>query len=450
MRLPALSCMSHLEELVNEDRLLSCFLKCFPRKRLNALLQSVQQSPGSFLNGIKVDLREESYCFCADGVLLPGTSYAPTEDFWPSLKPDPTLTKHRGVAMPCLADRIVQRAYLDVVSPHLLPRIESEVTFGLKKLVGAEPRTGALMASRIGELRKSSRGPCLRLDIAKFFPSLNHDILKEKLASVTEDRSLDWLIEAYLGCRVNVHPDINDDLRAKFWPEDRGVPQGTILASLLSAVYLSDFDQSLSRERLIAFRYVDDLLILCQDQDPELVFNLLRARLRDNYGLSVPNLSDSPDSKCRIYEPDEDLVIVGYRVAPNGRIRPSAASEERAIRKLILQFLEEDESPKRGFAKNCYLASEQLKTWYRVYAGDVNREYWKQVDIRVSKCIARIVKQFPELKTFDSGNGRSRLMNFCGIPRLVREPVPSSKWEISESELEAIAGDWWDSSVESD
>ena len=49
-----------------------------------------------------------------------------------------------------------------------------------------------------------------------------------------------------------------------------GVPQGLSISDILAAIYLQDLDKYLSNiPSSLSFRYVDDILILCDFEDAE-------------------------------------------------------------------------------------------------------------------------------------------------------------------------------------
>lgn len=87
---------------------------------------------------------------------------------------------------------------------------------------------------------------CLKLDIRKFYPSINNKILKELLAKKFKDKHLlDLLYEI-----IDSNP--------------KGQPIGNYLSQYFANFYLSEFDHWLKEELGIKhyFRYCDDLVIL--------------------------------------------------------------------------------------------------------------------------------------------------------------------------------------------
>lgn len=87
---------------------------------------------------------------------------------------------------------------------------------------------------------------CLKLDIKKFFPNINHEILKNMLRLKIKDKDLLWLLD-----------EIVDSAKS-------GLPIGNYLSQYLSNFYLSYFDHWLKEKMKIRhyFRYMDDIIIL--------------------------------------------------------------------------------------------------------------------------------------------------------------------------------------------
>lgn len=90
---------------------------------------------------------------------------------------------------------------------------------------------------------------CLKLDIKKFYPSIDHDILKGLLRRKFKDANLLWS----LGEIIKSAP---------------GVPIGNYLSQYFANFYLAYFDHWLKEEKGVKyyFRYADDLVILSDNK----------------------------------------------------------------------------------------------------------------------------------------------------------------------------------------
>ena len=96
------------------------------------------------------------------------------------------------------------------------------------------------------------------IDLAKFFDSVNHDVLMNRVARKVRDKRVLRLIGAYLRAGVQVN--------GRFQKTTKGVPQGGPLSPLLANVLLDDFDKELEKRGLLFVRYVDDFLVFVKSQ----------------------------------------------------------------------------------------------------------------------------------------------------------------------------------------
>ena len=94
--------------------------------------------------------------------------------------------------------------------------------------------------------RFNARG-CLKIDISKFYPNINHVILKKMLRKKFKDKDLLELM----------------DIIIDSYPEEKGVPIGSYLSQFLANFYLAYFDHWLKEEMHIkrVVRYMDDIII---------------------------------------------------------------------------------------------------------------------------------------------------------------------------------------------
>lgn len=113
---------------------------------------------------------------------------------------------------------------------------------------------------------------CLKMDIRKFYPSIDHDILKGIVRRKLKDERLLALLD-----------EIIDSVPA-------GVPIGNYLSQYFANLYLAYFDHWLKERKGVKhyFRYADDIVILSDDKDfLHSLMHDIRAYLRDNLKLKV-------------------------------------------------------------------------------------------------------------------------------------------------------------------
>jgi RNA-directed DNA polymerase len=166
--------------------------------------------------------------------------------------PKPHGKGERKLGVPCVVDRVIQQAILQVLSPIFDPSF-SEYSFGCR------PKRSAHGAIRqVKTFVKSGYRTVVDLDLEKFFDTVNHDVLMSRVARKVTDKVLLSLIGRYLRAGVMVGSTIE--------PTELGTPQGSPLSPLLSNILLDDLDKELEVRGLRFVRYVDDVVILVKSK----------------------------------------------------------------------------------------------------------------------------------------------------------------------------------------
>ena len=112
---------------------------------------------------------------------------------------------------------------------------------------------------------------CLKLDITKFYPNVDHDVLKQLLRRKIKDRDLLWILDEII--------DSAD-----------GLPIGNYLSQYFANFYLTYFDHWIKETKQVKyyFRYADDIVVLMDNKADlhELLFEI-KDYLKTNLKLSV-------------------------------------------------------------------------------------------------------------------------------------------------------------------
>ncbi len=158
----------------------------------------------------------------------------------------------RMLGIPTVTDRVVQQAIAQVLTPIFDPTF-SESSFGFRPGRNAHQAIRQVQASV-----KAGYRMAVDLDLAKFFDTVNHDVLMGLLGRTIDDKRLLALIGRYLRAGVLVGEHIE--------PSDIGTPQGGPLSPLLANILLHQLDQELQRRGHRFARYADDMIILVKSQ----------------------------------------------------------------------------------------------------------------------------------------------------------------------------------------
>jgi RNA-directed DNA polymerase len=179
--------------------------------------------------------------------------------------------KERLISSLPFSDRIVHHAIMNVLEPVFVSVFTAD-TYSCIKGRGIHAAADA-----VKKALKNAPGTryCLKLDIRKFYPSVDHDVLK----SLLRKKIKDWRLLFLLYGIIDSAP---------------GLPIGNYLSQYFANFYLSYFDHWLKEDKQVRyyFRYADDIVIL-SDSKPHLhelladIRDYLQTRLKlevkDNY-----------------------------------------------------------------------------------------------------------------------------------------------------------------------
>jgi hypothetical protein len=154
--------------------------------------------------------------------------------------------KERTISKLPFKERVVHHAILNYLEPILKSCFISQ-TYSCIKGRGIHK---CLKDLNRALLDKENTIYCLKLDIKKFYPSIDNEILKAFLKRKFKDSDLLWLLGVIIdSCR--------------------GIPLGNYTSQWFGNLYLNSFDHWIKEEKRIKhyFRYCDDLVILGKNKE---------------------------------------------------------------------------------------------------------------------------------------------------------------------------------------
>ena len=218
--------------------------------------------------------------------------------------------KPRMISAAPYRDRVVHHALCNIIVPPL-ERTLIDDTYANRTGYGSHRAL-----KRFIYFARTSRY-CLQCDIRKYFPSLNHGILKALLRRKLKCPDTLWLIDTIIdgsnpqGQELEYFP--GDDLLTPLWHR-RGLPIGNLTSQFFANLYLSPFDHFV-KEQLKAnkyLRYVDDFALFSDDR----AF-LAEARIAIEHYLSGLRLRIHP-IKSQLAATRHGANFVGFRILPSG------------------------------------------------------------------------------------------------------------------------------------
>lgn len=150
----------------------------------------------------------------------------------------------RKLGIPCVLDRFIQQALLQVLQPIFEPSF-AESSYGFRP-----GRSAHQAVRRAQDFIAAGQHWVVDLDLEKFFDRVSHDLLLGRVAKKVQDKRVLKLIRAYLTAGVMEQGLVS--------ATEEGTPQGGPLSPLLSNILLTDLDRELERRGHCCVRYADD------------------------------------------------------------------------------------------------------------------------------------------------------------------------------------------------
>ncbi|EKU96835.1 Retron-type reverse transcriptase [Leptolyngbya sp. PCC 7375] len=239
--------------------------------------------------------------------------------------------KVRMISAAPYRDRVVHHALCNVIVPLLEPTLIGD-TYANRLGYG----THRALKKFVGLARRYRY--CLQCDISKYFPSIDHEILKGLLWRKLKCPDTLWLIDKIIDASNPQMPVIEyfpgDDLLTPV-ERRRGLPIGNLTSQFFANLYLNPFDHFVKEQLKLRryLRYVDDFVAFSDDWQV-----LADARAAMEEYLATLRLRLHP-TKSQLFETRYGANFVGFRVLPD-RIRVRNDNLQRARKRMkLLQLL---------------------------------------------------------------------------------------------------------------
>ena len=173
--------------------------------------------------------------------------------------------------LPYYPDRIVHHAIMNIMEPIWV----SAFVKGTYSCIRKRGIHKALKDVKFALKDEMNTQYCLKLDIRKFYPSIDHDILKTIIRKKIKDKRLLSLLDEII-------------------ESAQGVPIGNYLSQFFANLYLTYLDHWIKEQKKVRyyFRYADGIVILGRDKQElrDLFYNIqdylnnkLKLNFKDNW-----------------------------------------------------------------------------------------------------------------------------------------------------------------------
>ena len=257
-----------------------------------------------------------------------------------------SVNKTREISIPTLRDKLVIK--------YLYSCITSKFENVVKDILTAQQIVKKVKDS------KSKYDSFIKVDIQNFFPSINHEILLNKLMSKIDDENILNLISKVI---TQSTIDVKTPFKQRVKYNNKiGVPQGLSISGLLSEIYLFDLVQKYTnKENLEFFRYVDDVLIFCNKNDIDKIIKELKNDFED-LKLTIHDF-ESNSNKSSYGSINESIEFLGYK------------------------FQDELISVRESSVQKMYLNISKIFTLYKNKKYSSKEEFFIRLNLKITGCI---------------------------------------------------------------
>lgn len=235
--------------------------------------------------------------------------------------------------LPFYPDRILQHAILNILEPIFMEKFTAD-TYSC--IIGRGIH-GAVVKLKMSMRDRSKSAYYLKIDISKYYPSIDLIILKSMLRRIIK-------------CKPTL--DLLDEIIDSHSP---GLPIGNYLSQYLSNYYLSEFDHWVKEQLRVKyyFRYADDMLFLGSSKDEmNGILEAIKPQI-DKLNLKIKN-------NIRIAPTSTGIDFIGYKFYPTHTLlRKSIKNRFKArVRRISRLNLSDLEFKRRtasyyGWCKHC-------------------------------------------------------------------------------------------------
>src|SRR6202795_1035495 len=315
----------------------------------------------------------------------------------------------RKLGIPCVLDRFVQQAVLQVLQKRWDPTF-SDHSHGFRP--GRSAKQAVHEAQQY--IAEGYRW-CVDLDLEQFFDRVNHDRLMAAVAKRVADPRILQLIGAFLKAGVMENGLVRS--------VDEGTPQGGPLSPLLSNLVLDELDRELERRGHRFVRYADDENIyVASERAGQRVMKSVTRFITERLKLKVNQ------AKSAVARPGQRKFL-GFSFTserePRRRIAPKAMARfQERIRELtsrtrgisLPKMVAETAIYLRGwlgYFGECQTPSvlKRLESWLRRRLRSVVWKHWKQGRTRFKELRKRGVSKDLAAQTAGSAHGPWRIAN---------------------------------------
>lgn len=275
---------------------------------------------------------------------------------------------YRGIVMAPIANRIVERAWLDCLQEKVdfvKQVIETPTSVG-----GVPDRSVPHGLALIRNAFSAGKNHFVRADISGFFDGISRDkVLKTLSGYINDELFLEVLKNATTVTLEN--EKILGENRKVFPTDNEGVAQGSPLSPLFGNILLHDFDKNFNEKGIVCVRFIDDFVMLGEKETHvRKAFENARKYLAEDLGLKCHDPFDAKTSREKAQHGNASegngFIFLGYDIRP-GLFQPSKSARTNLLqnidrhlkrgRKAIVDAVNNKNSSQN---RQCYVQTQQV------------------------------------------------------------------------------------------
>ncbi len=248
-----------------------------------------------------------------------------------------------------------------------------------------------------------------KVDIQNYFNSIDVDILISNLKNDIKDELLFNLIKNLL-CNKKVM--YNNEIIE----EEKGVMAGTPISAFLANYYIKEMDEFFWNQKLVYFRYADDIIIFCNTKEEVLYYQNILKGIIQKYNLKIN------EKKEYFFNPNDKWDFLGFSFCDGeidlsdnsikkikGKIRRSARSFRRWMLKKNVDYKTTIRTMNKRYNQKFYGNDKD---------GELSWKYWFFPTITTDKSLKIIDKYFQDYLRYIA-TGRHTKKNYEIVPYCV-------------------------------
>jgi RNA-directed DNA polymerase len=169
--------------------------------------------------------------------------------------------------LPFYPDRVIHHAIMQILEPIW---IKSLIVDTYQSIKGRGIHLG-MKRIKNALKNKDGTGYCLKIDVKKYYPSIDNNILKEVVRKKIKDPNVLWILDEIIN-------------------STKGLPIGNYISQIFGNLYLSELDHYMKETNCVKyyFRYCDDIIILGESKDElNKLFLILKKHLAETKNLNI-------------------------------------------------------------------------------------------------------------------------------------------------------------------